>query len=203
MELWTLHAFILVVLGQPVITLVVCLSSAVRGVHLEEALVLCLSHPELALPSSTASRRGSTRAPGQRSPSSSLSEASPQGKVPDPCYWRMSCKLVVENFQDAILLSNILLNCPPCVQRLCGDGLASGKESGDCRQQIGQRASVLLWIVSRRRIHFNKDVDCGRQGEDAEDVDVVVSQTTCEQGSELKRKVCTVGRESSGGSKVT
>ena len=32
------------------------------------------------------------------------------------------------------------------------------------------------WNLSPRRIHFDKDVDCGRQGEDVED------QTTCEQG---------------------
>ena len=37
-----------------------------------------------------------------------------------------------------------------------------------------ERVGVLLWILSRRRIHFNKDVDCGRWGEDVEDVDVVV-----------------------------
>ena len=41
----------------------------------------------------------------------------PQGKALlddlDPCCWRMSCKLVVEDFQDAILLSNNLLDCPP------------------------------------------------------------------------------------------
>ena len=74
--------FILVVRGQAAITLGVCF----RGVHLEEALVLCLSQPELALPSSTGSGRASTRAlqarsapaarffTGLRSPPSSLSE---------------------------------------------------------------------------------------------------------------------------------
>ena len=47
----------------------------------------------------------------------------------DPCYWRRSCKLVVENFQNAILLSDNLLNCLPRVQRRCAVGLASGEES--------------------------------------------------------------------------
>ena len=79
----------------------------------------------------------------------------------DPCCWRVSCKLVVEDFQDAILLSDDLLGCPPCVQRRCGVGLAPGKESCDCRKQIGQQASGLLRTLSRRRIHFNKDVDSG------------------------------------------
>ena len=30
----------------------------------------------------------------------------------DPCCWRGSCKLVVEDFQNAILLRNNLLTCP-------------------------------------------------------------------------------------------
>ena len=51
----------------------------------------------------------------------------------DPSCWRMSCDLVVENFLDAILLSNNLLNCPPCVQRLCVMVTASDEESCDCR----------------------------------------------------------------------
>ena len=72
----------------------------------------------------------------------------------DPCYWRSSCKLVVENFQNEILLGNNLLSCLPCVQRRCAVGLASCEESCDCRQQIGQRAGV-LWTLSRRRIRFD------------------------------------------------
>ena len=43
-------------------------------------------------------------------------------------------------------------------QRRCAVGLASGEESCDCRQQIGQRAAV-LWTLSRSRIRFDKDVD--------------------------------------------
>ena len=35
----------------------------------------------------------------------------------DPCCWRRSCQLVVEDFRDATLLSNNLLKCPTCVQR--------------------------------------------------------------------------------------
>ena len=107
----------------------------------------------------------------------------------DPRYWRMSCMLVVEDLEDAILLSNNLLNCPPCVQRRCALGQASGEESFDCRQQIGQRAGV-LWTLSRRRIHVDKDVDCGSQWEDIEDVDVIVCpcQTTCEHGPGTEQK---------------
>ena len=45
----------------------------------------------------------------------------------DPCYWRRSCKLVVEDFQNAILLTNNLLNCPSCVKRRCALGLAAGE----------------------------------------------------------------------------
>ena len=87
----------------------------------------------------------------------------------------------------------------------CVMGLASGEESCDCRKQIGQWASALLWTLSRRRIHFNKDVDCGRQGEDVEDVDVVVLplRPPVSKTQELKRKECAVEREISGGSKVT
>ena len=108
----------------------------------------------------------------------------------DPCRWRMRCNLVVEDFQDAILLSNNLLDGPPCVQRRCGIGLAPGKESCDCRKQIGQGPRGLLWTLSRHRIHFNKDVDCGRQGEDVEDVDVVVLhlRPSVSKVQELKEK---------------
>ena len=40
----------------------------------------------------------------------------------DPCCWRRSCKVVVENFQKDILLGNNLLNFLPCVQRRCALG---------------------------------------------------------------------------------
>ena len=80
----------------------------------------------------------------------------PQGKALledfNPC---VSCELVVEYFQDAILLSDKLLDCPRNVQRWCVMGLAPGEESGTCRQQIGQWASKLLRIWSRRWIHLN------------------------------------------------
>ena len=59
----------------------------------------------------------------------------------------------------------------------------------------------MLWTLSPRRIRFEKDVDCGRQGEDVEDVNVVFLPfiPPVSKIPELKRKVCTVGRESSGG----
>ena len=74
-------------------------------------------------------------------------------------------------------------------------GLASGEESCDCRQQNGQWASSLL----------NKDGDCGSQGEDVEDVDVVVFpfRAPVSKVQELKGEECTVGREISSGGKVT
>ena len=62
----------------------------------------------------------------------------------------------------------------------------------------------MLWDLTPRRIHFDKDVDSGRQGQDVEDVNVVVLPSRPPVGKvrELKRKVCTVGRESGGGNKV-
>ena len=66
----------------------------------------------------------------------------PQGKALledfNPCCRRVCCKLVVEGFQDAILLSDNLLNGGWCVVRL-----APSTESSDCRQQIGQVAEDL------------------------------------------------------------
>ena len=57
----------------------------------------------------------------------------PQGKALledfNPCCRRVSCKLVVEFFQDAILLSDNLLNCPSSVQRWCVMVLAPGEQS--------------------------------------------------------------------------
>ena len=44
----------------------------------------------------------------------------------NPCCWRVNCKLVVECFQDAILLSDNLLKCPSSVQRWCFVRLAPG-----------------------------------------------------------------------------
>ena len=110
----------------------------------------------------------------------------------DPRCWRGSCELVVENFR---------LIGPPCVQRRCVMG--SGEESCDCRQQIGQWAGV-PWNLSPRGILFDKDVDCGSWGEDVEDVDVVVFpfRPPVSKVQGLKRKVCTVGRESGGGNEV-
>ena len=83
--------------------------------------------------------------------------------------------------------------------------LASGEESCDCRWQIGQWASSLLWTLSRRRMHVNKDVDCGSQWEDLEDEDVVVFpfRPPVSKVQVLKGKECTVGRKISSGGKVT
>ena len=92
----------------------------------------------------------------------------------NPCCWRVSCKLSVEFFQDAILLSDNLLNCPRSVQRGSAMRLAPGEESGKGRQHIGQWASRLLKTWSWRWIHLNQDVDCGSQREDIENVDVIV-----------------------------
>ena len=62
----------------------------------------------------------------------------------DPSCRRVCSKLVVDGPQDAILLSDNLLNCPPSMQRWCAVGLAPGEESGDCRQQFSLWAGGLL-----------------------------------------------------------
>ena len=74
-----------------------------------------------------------------------------------------------------VLRTYSLLSCPRSVQRRCVVGLAPGEESCDDRQLIGQCASRLLRICSRRWIHLIQEVDCGSQREDSENVDVVVS----------------------------
>ena len=62
---------------------------------------------------------------------------------PDPGRWRGSCELVVEDFQDVVLHTNNLLNCPRSVQRRCVVGLAPGEESCDRHQPISK------WRVCR------------------------------------------------------
>ena len=54
------------------------------------------------------------------------------------------------------------------------------------------------------RIHFDRDVNSGRQGEGVEDVNVVLFpfRPPVREVPELQRKVCTVERESGGGIKV-
>ena len=49
-----------------------------------------------------------------------------------------------------------------------------------------------------------KNVDCGSQMENVEDVSVVVlpSRPQVSEVQELKREICTVGRESCGGNEV-
>ena len=91
------------------------------------------------------------------------------------------------------------------MRKRCVMRLASGEESGNCRQQIGQRASGLLWTLSRRWIHLSKDADCGSQREDIENVDVVVLplRPPVSKVQELTRTECNAGREISGGSMVT
>ena len=75
--------------------------------------------------------------------------------------------------------------------------LASGEESCTCRQQVGQWASLLLRSLSRHWIHVNKDVDCGSQWEDIEDVDVIVFlfRPPVSKVQTLTGKECTVERE--------
>ena len=126
----------------------------------------------------------------------------PKRKAPfedlDPGCWRGSCKLVVEDFQDVVLCTYNLLNCPRSVHRRCVVELASGEESCDCRQQISKWASV-PWNLSPPGIRFDENVDCGSQGENVEDVNVVVLRFRAHtEVQELKREMCTVGRESSG-----
>ena len=120
----------------------------------------------------------------------------------DPACWRRSCELVVGNFQDAILLSNNLLNCPP----VCNDGafwgwrLAKSLAIVVSKSASGKWASV-PWNLSPRGIRSDKDIGCGSQEEDVQDVDVVVFpfRPPVSKVQELKRKVCTVGRDSGGG----
>ena len=102
-------------------------------------------------------------------------------------------------------LNNNLLNYPRKVQRWCVMGLASGEESCNCRQQIGRWASWLLRILSRRWIPLNQDVDSGSQGENIENVDVIVLtfRPPVSKVQKLKGKECTVGREISSSRKVT
>ena len=68
----------------------------------------------------------------------------PQGEVLvedlDPSCRRVRSKLVVDCPQDAVLLSDNLLDGPCCVQRWYVVGLAPGEQSGDCRQQASGRA---------------------------------------------------------------
>ena len=84
-------------------------------------------------------------------------------------------------------------NCPRCVQRRCVVGLAPGEESCDCRQQFGKCAS-LRRNLSPPGIRSDENVDCGSQGENVEDVNVVVSPSRPHMGEvqELKREICTV-----------
>ena len=71
----------------------------------------------------------------------------------DPCCWRMSCKLVVEDFQDATPLSNNLLSCHP----VCNDGaLWAGVWRGVLRLSLAtvRRATSSvpnLWVAAQRR----------------------------------------------------
>ena len=60
------------------------------------------------------------------------------------------------------------------------------------------------WNVSPRGIHFDKDVDRGSQGENVEDVNVVVLpfRPHMSEVQELKREMRTVVRESCGGTEV-
>ena len=106
----------------------------------------------------------------------------PKGKAlfedVDPCCWCRSCKLVVEDFQDAILLSDNSLNCPPCVQCRSAMVLASGEEYCDCRKQIGQRAGV-LWTLGRRRI---RRLWLPGRGRPRCECCCLAYQTTCELG---------------------
>ena len=48
----------------------------------------------------------------------------------NPCCRRVSCKLVVEYFQGAVLLGDNLLSCPRSVQRWCLMELALGAWRG-------------------------------------------------------------------------
>ena len=130
----------------------------------------------------------------------------PKRKAPredlDPSRWRGSCTLVLEDFQDVKLCMYNLLSCPRCGQRRCAVGLAPGEESCDCRLQIGKWASV-SWNLSPPGIRFGKNVDCGSQGENVEDVNVVSSfRPHMGEVQELKREICTVGRESNGDNEV-
>ena len=89
--------------------------------------------------------------------------------------------------------------------------LAPGEESGDCPEQVGQRASGLLitrewvWIWKHRRMQLNMDVDCGCQREDATDVDVVVVPfgPPVSQVQKLQGKECIARRQVSCTDKVT
>ena len=83
--------------------------------------------------------------------------------------------MVVEYFQDAILLSHNLLNCPRSVQRWCIMGPAFlARGLAILVNKSTQWASWLLGILSRRWIHLDEIVDCGTQRKDIENVDVVV-----------------------------
>ena len=49
----------------------------------------------------------------------------------DPSCRRVCSKLVIDCPQDAAVLSDNLLKCPPSVRRWCVVSLAPGEESGD------------------------------------------------------------------------
>ena len=56
------------------------------------------------------------------------------------------------------------------------------------------------WNLSPHGIHFDKNVDCGSQGEDVEHVNVVVFPSS--EVQKLKREICCVEWEKSGGNEV-
>ena len=121
----------------------------------------------------------------------------PERKAPfedlDPGCWRGSCQLEVVDFKDTKLCTCNLLHCPRFVQRRCVVVLALGEESCDCRTQI-KWASVPR-NLSPPGISFDNNIDCGSQGENVEDVNVVVPPFRPHMGDvqEMKREICTVG----------
>ena len=67
-----------------------------------------------------------------------------------------------------------LLNCTCCVQRRGVVELAPGEGFCDCRYQFGKWARIPRFTCPPG-LRFDEHADCGSQGENVEDVDVVLS----------------------------
>ena len=91
------------------------------------------------------------------------------------------------------------------VHDVCNDGAWWGWTwRGVLRLPPADRQVGVPWNLSPSGIRFDDKKDCGRQGHNVENVNVVVSPFRPRMGDvqELKREICTVRWENSGGNEV-